>query len=132
MIKSFFSRQFFTFILTGGVAAVVNFCSRIFFNQYMSYSSAIVVAYLSGMLTAFILAKCFVFKNGKQRLSHSAMIFCLINLFAITQTWLVSMLLVRYLPSMQITQFVPEISHAVGIIIPVFTSYVGHKRWSFR
>lgn len=132
MIKSFFSRQFFTFILTGGVAAVVNFCSRIFFNQYMSYSSAIVVAYLSGMLTAFILAKCFVFKNGKQRLSHSVVIFSLINLFAIAQTWLVSMLLVRYLPSMQITQFVPEISHAVGIIIPVFTSYVGHKRWSFR
>ena len=132
MIKSFFSRQFFTFILTGGVAAVVNFCSRIFFNQYMSYSSAIVVAYLSGMLTAFILAKCFVFKNGKQRLSHSVVIFSLINLFAIAQTWLVSMLLVRYLPLMQITQFVPEIAHAVGIIIPVFSSYLGHKHWSFR
>ena len=25
-----------------------------------------------------------------------------------------------------------EIAHAVGIVVPVFTRYIGHKRWSFR
>jgi putative flippase GtrA len=31
-----------------------------------------------------------------------------------------------------ITRFVPEIAHAVGVAVPVFTSYLGHKRWSFK
>jgi putative flippase GtrA len=25
-----------------------------------------------------------------------------------------------------------EIAHAVGIVVPVFTSFIGHKYWSFR
>jgi len=28
--------------------------------------------------------------------------------------------------------YVPEVAHAIGIAVPVFTSYIGHKRWSFR
>ena len=31
-----------------------------------------------------------------------------------------------------ITRFVPEIAHAVGVAVPAFTSYLGHKRWSFK
>lgn len=29
------------------------------------------------------------------------------------------------------SSFVPEIAHAVGIIVLVFSSYFGHERWSF-
>jgi putative flippase GtrA len=36
------------------------------------------------------------------------------------------------LPILGVTAFVPEIAHAVGVAVPVFTSYVGHKRWSFK
>ncbi|MGZ8096491.1 MAG: hypothetical protein ACXWUD_09650 [Methylosarcina sp.] len=28
--------------------------------------------------------------------------------------------------------FTKEIAHAIGVAVPVFTSYIGHKRWSFR
>jgi putative flippase GtrA len=31
-----------------------------------------------------------------------------------------------------VTTFVHEIAHAAGIAAPVFTSYIGHKRWSFQ
>jgi putative flippase GtrA len=36
------------------------------------------------------------------------------------------------LPGAGITYFAPEIAHAAGIVVPVFTSYLGHKHWSFR
>jgi putative flippase GtrA len=133
MLKSFFSKQFVLFLFTGGIAAIANFSSRILYNLWMNYSVAIVLAYLTGMATAFILAKVFVFKEGRQNITRSAWIFSLVNLTAVVQTWGISLLLVHYLlPWLGMKQFVHEMAHAVGIIIPVFTSYVGHKRWSFR
>jgi putative flippase GtrA len=131
--RQFLSRQFIIFLATGGTAAAVNFGSRIVFNHWMSYSSAIILAYVVGMITAFILARLFVFRDSTQELHKSAAFFILVNGVAILQTWLVSMLLAYYLlPSLGVTRFVPEIAHAVGVIVPVFTSYIGHKRWSFR
>ena len=44
-----------------GVAALVNVLSRIALNYSMSYESAILVAYVCGMTTAYVLNKLFVF-----------------------------------------------------------------------
>ena len=52
MIGEFMSRQFLAFLLTGGTAAAVNFGSRILYNRWMDFSSAVVLAYLTGMVTA--------------------------------------------------------------------------------
>jgi putative flippase GtrA len=132
VIHEFASRQFVLFLLTGGTAAAVNFGSRIVYNRWMDYSNAIILAYITGMITAFVLAKLFVFKQSQRKIHHSAMIFTLVNLVAVAQTWAISMALAYYvLPWIGITQFVKEIAHAVGVVIPVFTSYIGHKRWSF-
>ena len=133
MIQQFRSRQFLIFLLTGGTAAVVNFASRIVFNFWLDFSMAIVFAYIAGMITAFVLAKVFVFTTSRQSLQRSAVFFVLVNLIAILQTWLISMGLACYaLPALGITLFVREIAHAIGVVVPVFTSYIGHKRWSFR
>ena len=133
MIKQFKSRQFLVFLLTGGFAAAVNFGSRIIYNLWVDFSVAIILAYITGMVTAFVLAKLFVFKESQQPLHHSAMFFILVNLVAVLQTWLISMgLAYNVLPSMGITLYVREIAHAIGVVAPVFTSYIGHKRWSFR
>jgi putative flippase GtrA len=133
MIDAFASKQFVGFLLTGGTAAAVNFGSRILLNRWMDYSAAIIVAYLIGMATAFVLARLFVFKQSTQALHRSAGFFVLINVFAIFQTWLVSIILARHLlPALGVNRFVPEIAHAIGVMVPVFSSYLGHKRWSFR
>lgn len=133
MIKQFLSRQFLVFLLTGGTAAAINFGSRIIYNQWMDFSSAVILAYITGMVTAFVLAKLFVFKNSQQSVHRSVVFFVLVNLVAVLQTWAISMGLVYYLlPSLGVTLFVREIAHAVGVAVPVFTSYIGHKRWSFR
>jgi len=133
VIQQFMSRQFLTFLFTGGTAAAVNFGSRIIYSQWCGFSSAVILAYITGMITAFVLAKLFVFKESEQSVQRSAMIFVLVNIVAALQTWLISMGLAFYvLPALGVETFVDEIAHAVGVVVPVFTSYLGHKRWSFR
>ena len=133
MIQTFLSKQFLTFLLTGGTAAIINFGSRILYSLVLDFSSAVILAYITGMVTAFILAKIFVFKDSQQSLHTSAVFFILVNLLAILQTWGISMgIAYSLLPRMGVTSFVPEIAHAIGVVVPVFSSYIGHKRWSFR
>ena len=133
MIQNFASRQFLVFLLTGGFAAAVNFGSRILYNRAMPFSSAVICAYITGMITAFVLAKLFVFRESQQATHHAAGWFILVNVVAVAQTWAISMLLLKWgLPAMGVTAFAPEIAHAVGVVVPVFTSYLGHKHFSFR
>lgn len=132
-MRLFWSRQFGAFLLTGGVAAVVNFGSRILYSRAVDFSSAVLLAYLSGMVTAFVLARTFVFADSRQSLGRSGMFFVLVNLVALLQTWTISLGLAHYLfPALGVSRFADEMAHAVGIAVPVVTSYLGHKHWSFR
>ena len=135
MIRQFMNRQFLGFVLTGGLAACVNFGSRILYNRWLDFSSSVVLAYLTGMVTAFVLARAFVFTDSSQSVRKSALIFALVNVVAVLQTWAISMALYYLLPmagNALVTRFAPEIAHAIGVMVPVFTSYLGHKKFSFR
>lgn len=119
--------------MTGGIAALVNLGSRVLFSLWLSFSSAVILAYIAGMITAFILAKLFVFKQSAQPLRNALMGFIVVNLIAIVQTWLIAMGMAYYvLPTLGVRTYVHELSHLAGVIFPVFTSFIGHKYWSFR
>ena len=133
MIKNLTSNKFLIFLITGGIAALINFGSRVIYNIFVNFSYAVILAYLTGMVTAFILVKKYVFNQSIQKLHKSIMFFSLVNIVALAQTWLISMSLAYYLlPHFGIVDYVMEISHAVGIAVPVFTSYLGHKYLSFK
>lgn len=133
MTKSATKRnQFLRFLLVGGIAAAVNFSSRIVLNLWMPYSPAIVTAYGCGLITAFLLNRRFVFTGAANHLHHQAFWFLVVNLLAVAQTLLVSLLFADYvLPRLGVTWHAREIAHAIGIVTPIFTSYVGHKKLSF-
>lgn len=133
MIKALASQQFVRFVLAGGTAAVVNFGSRIVYNNWFGFSTSVILAYITGMITAFILTRLLVFGPGTQSIHRSAAMFTLVNLVAAAQTWGISLLLADYaLPAMGMKSFVHELAHGVGVVVPVFTSYLGHKHFSFR
>lgn len=132
MIRQFASLQFLLFILTGGIAAAVNFGSRILYNLWTDFSSAIVLAHLTGMVTAYVLARIFVFKQISLSLGWSVLMFALVNVVALAQTWVVSLLLAdHFLPWMGMRTHAREFAHGVGVLLPVFTSYIGHKYLTF-
>jgi len=132
-MRIFLSRQFISFLVTGGIAAAVNFGSRIVYSLWWNFSMAIVLAYLTGMATAYVLARLFVFTDSSPRLGRSVLLFALVNVIAIAQTWGVSLwLATQVLPALGMRRYVPEFAHAVGVVVPVFTSFIGHKYLSFR
>lgn len=131
-MEAFRSKQFLAFLLTGGLAAAVNIGSRILLSQWLTFSAAVILAYCCGMATAFLLARIFVFRDSAQPMHRSAVFFVLVNLAAVLQTWAVSLLMLRIiLPWLGVERFAAEIAHGVGVVVPVFSSYFGHKRWSF-
>jgi putative flippase GtrA len=125
-------KRFALFLFAGGTAALVNIVSRIAFNWLMPYEVAIVVAYLCGMTTAYLLNKHFVFAASGRGVAAEYTRFALVNLAAVIQVWIVSVGLARFVfPAIGFAWHADTVAHVIGVAVPVFTSYVGHKRFSF-
>lgn len=121
------------FLAAGGLAAVANFCSRIILGEVMPYVPSIIIAYCIGMVTAFLLNRAFVFMEASNPVSQQISWFVLVNLSAVLQTVVISLLFARFLFPRMGMEFYPEtIAHGIGVIVPVFTSYLGHKHLTFR
>jgi len=121
------------FLLAGGLAAAVNFGARVLFSVFVPFETAVVLAFVMGMITAFILNRLYVFKAVTNRLHQQLLWFVAVNLLALVQTLLVSLLLARIIfPGLGIAWHAEEIAHALGIAVPIFTSYVSHRRLTFR
>lgn len=112
---------------------MANFGSRFVFNQWVDYPQAIVLAYLVGMLVAFVLMRGHVFQGSGQGLGSQVLKFSAVNALAVVQTLLISVVLARWvLPSFGVQQHVEAIAHLVGVAVPIVTSYFGHKYMTFR
>ena len=127
------SGTFPRFVVAGGVAALANMGSRYLLNFVMPYVPSILVAYLIGMLTAFLLNRGFVFQGAGNALRQQVFWFVAVNIAALAQTLLVSLALSDWLLPMIGWSYRPEtVAHVIGVVIPVFTSYIGHRRLTFR
>ena len=88
--------EFFQFLMVGGFSAGVNFVSRIGFSELVSYRYAIILAYLVGMLTAFLLSKHYVFETSGRSFKDELRDFTIVNIFAVIQVWFISIGLAEY------------------------------------
>ena len=121
------------FISVGGLAAIFNFFSRLLLSMVVNYTTAVITAYLIGMITAFILCRLVVFQPQPHTNLRQVMYFILVNLVAVGQTLVISLLLVNALvPYINELAQREAIAHFVGICLPVFTSYLGHKYFTFE
>jgi putative flippase GtrA len=125
-------RQFVLFLMSGGVAALVNILSRIALNLVMPYEIAIVIAYLCGMTVAYWLGRQFVFMPSGRAVADEYLRFAIVNMVALVQVWIISVALARLVfPAIHFTFHADTVAHVIGVIAPVFTSYLGHKYFSF-
>lgn len=132
--QEFYSTVFLKFFVVSGFAALMNFLSRIVFNMVMSYPAAIFMAFWVGLTTAFLLNRRYVFPQSVSGDARKQFFYFLaVNLFALLQTMVVSLVLAWYLlPALGITLWSREIAHLAGIAFPLFVSFLGHKYFSFR
>ncbi len=126
--------QFVAFLAAGGIAAACNIGSRILLSRFFSYATAIVLAYGVGMIVAFAIMRTFVFlpSDNLSKLSEFLR-FVLVNVLGVAQTLIVSLVVARWAaPALGFVRHAEEIGHVIGVGVPVITSYVGHKYYSFR
>ena len=127
------NRQFILFIITGGTSAIINILSRIVLSNFFRFEIAILISYGIGMITAFVLAKRYVFLNTKKSIKKSFPAFALVNLISVLQTFFVSILIKKWLVIFfDNLSFIELISHSCGLGILVFTSFYGHKYITFK
>lgn len=127
------NRQFALFVVAGGLAACINFFSRMLLSHWLAYSAAIVVAYVLGMITAFILNRLLVFKQVSHSMRHQVFWFTMVNVAAVLQTLAISLLLAEWLfPRIGFLWHPETVAHAFGVAVPVVTSFVGHKYLTFK
>ena len=125
--------QVVRFLFAGAIAAAANYGSRFLFNRWVSYEQAIVLAYLVGMFVAFVLMRGHVFEAKGKALAPQIIKFGGVNLLAVLQTLIISVVLARWvLPASGVTEYAEALAHLVGVLIPAATSYFGHKLFTFR
>jgi putative flippase GtrA len=127
------SKQFVRFLATGGAAAAVNLLSRYALNTVMSFEAAVVVAYLIGMTTAYLLAKVFVFEKSGHSVATEFRRFAIVNMFALVFVWCISVGLAVYVfPAIGFAWHPEDVAHFVGVLSPAVVSYFGHRHYTFR
>jgi putative flippase GtrA len=124
-------KQVSLFVLAGGCAAAVNVASRVVYSMVVPLPSAIVLAYLTGMVVAFMLNRWFVFHDARDEIGKRAWRFVVVNLLAILQTLVVTLVMAWLLRRTGFTFAADMVAHVIGVSVPVFVSYVMHKRWTF-
>ena len=138
VLASLVGTRFLRFLVAGGFAALVNFGSRFFYSIFVDFSAAVVLAFFTGLATAYLLNKKYVFTASGNTVAQEVSWFVFINMLALAQTWGLSVYLVQVLPEYIATdgpggeELVAALAHGAGIILPVFTSYIGHKYLTFR
>ena len=126
-------RQITLFLLSGGIAAALNYGSRFIFSIWMPFEIAVVASYAVGMLTAFVLMRSIVFKGQGKPVVPQLSRFVAVNMAALLQTFIISVVLARWvLPAAGIVVHAEAIGHFIGVLFPVFTSYLGHRHLTFK
>jgi putative flippase GtrA len=80
-----------------------------------------------------VLARTFVFETEAGDAKGQYVRFALANVVAFVQVWCVSVILARLVfPAVGLTWQAETIAHLIGVGSPVVTSYLAHKKFSFR
>ncbi|GAB3348384.1 GtrA family protein [Lysobacter tyrosinilyticus] len=126
------NRRFLLFLAASGSAALVNIGSRLVFDIWLPYLPSIVLAYLVGMATAFLLNRALVFRDRPGEMHAQAAWFVVVNVFAVLQTVVISLVLARWVLPRFGVPHADTVAHIIGVAAPAVTSYIAHNRLTFR
>ena len=86
-----------------------------------------------GLTVGFLLMRGYVFNAADKPFGRQAIIFLAVNLLALLQTLLVSLALDHWvLPAFGFVSRTEALAHLVGVLVPMVTSYFGHRMATFK
>jgi putative flippase GtrA len=133
MINQFFNKQFAVFLLAGGIAAGINFGSRFIYSIFFDFNTSILFSFFTGLICGYILNKMIVFKGSGNPKAKEICYYIVVNGLALAQTWIITLLTANViLIDLESKANREAIAHLAGVVFPVFSSYLGHKYFTFR
>ncbi|MEZ5539457.1 MAG: GtrA family protein [Pseudomonadales bacterium] len=132
IVEDFLTLQFIKFFFSALAAAAVNFLVRLVLDPYVGYSYAIVIAYVVGTIFAFFLYQRKVFGDGIRPLWQETFLYVFVTLAAMAQTLIISIVLAdHFFPAINLLWYPKELAHVIGMGVPMFSSFLGHKYLTF-
>jgi putative flippase GtrA len=132
-LSEFISTKFLRFLMAGGVAAALQWGSRFGFSQLTTYSNSVLLAYLVGLISGFILSRVFVFQSTSGSLGKQALLFVLVNLAGLPLVWGLSIFLgTVFLPNFLAEFEAQALGNGIAILSPVAVNFILHKYFTFR
>lgn len=124
--------EFMIFLGLGGLAAATNLIARYLLNFVMPFELAVVLAYMAGMVVAFVLFGKLLFTGSRGTFTRRISRFVQVNILGAALAWLVSVFIARLaLPAINWTVHPLEVAHFIGVAAPAICSYLLHKRYTF-
>tara|TARA_Y100001970_G_C14022758_1_gene744400 strand:- start:479 stop:868 length:390 start_codon:yes stop_codon:yes gene_type:complete len=121
------NHQILRFIISGCIATTINFLVyNLIFLSVKSILIASVFGYTTGLLTSFIFAKIWVFKDkSKERVMRSFFVFCLIYILGGIEMSFIIVVLNQLINN-------HRLAWLVGVLIGSLNNYLGSKYLLFR
>ena len=132
MIKYFLTKQFLGFLAVGGLAALLNWLARLFLSVWLPFSWAVIIAYIVGMLVAFLLNSIFIFPKSEKTRHAQARDFVLVNLSFFPLVWLASVQVNIWLKTIGMVSHSEELAHAIAISLPMLATFLIYKFFAFK
>jgi len=126
-------KRFVAYLLAGGAAATLNWSSRFVFSIWFSYTLSIIFAFFVGLASGFILMRWLVFDGAGKPAVPQVRMYVLVNAFALLQTLVVSLVAAKWvIPALGYSENPEGPAHLMGVLVPVVTSFLGHKYLTFK
>ncbi len=132
MIKYFLTKQFLGFLAVGGLAALLHWLARLFLSIWLPFSLAVVIAYMVGMLVAFLLNSIFIFPTSEKARHAQARDFVLVNLSFFPVVWLAAVQINHWLKTVGMISHSEELAHALAIPLPMLATFLIYKFFTFK
>jgi energy-coupling factor transport system substrate-specific component len=122
------------FLLAGGLAAGINWLSRIGLSLFMPFGLAVISAYGIGMVVGFLLYRHFVFQKNADPVLRQIGTFVVVNAFSaafVLGFSLAFLALGKSLWPLSPMKISEALSHGAAIMLGAGLNFVGHRWLTF-
>lgn len=119
------------FLFVGGFAAAVNWLVRFPLSTVLPFEAAVLLAYMIGMTTGFVLYRRYVFPGSDRKIGQQIAIFILVNLAGALVVLAVATALLAAQGDWYPLWIKEGLAHGIAIGVGAFANYAGHKLLTF-
>jgi len=136
IISIFCSKQFLTFLLIGGTAALINFFSRFYFSLFLPFVASVACAFTAGTIVSFILNKTITFKSYDEHTMIQLLKFILIAIVGILLGSIIAGAIIKLFRTFNsfflCEKYLESSAHIAAIGVCTIYNFFAMKYFSFR